>query len=685
MKKFFLLLALLVAVNVQFSYSLPYKYYKTAKAEKSLNFLPQNYVEKLPEFDANVKSIANNTQSLNYVIADTLSRGTFMTWSNINPMAYDQYNDTYYYAAVKYNLNAQGSIDGTYSRIKSSKNPKNGWNSTIESYLINGEIMGYTSIAAVNPNRSADEPSNFVTYTPSYKPSDKGGYYIDGGYLYMSDGGDNRTQAPLIKPDVNETGIDNIFGITTSIVGYSGGDNSYVAGTNQLFPGDNQQYGLIGQFTMDIPDFTHSSRIPSAWGLDKFFPSTSVDHTYNSFTQIDADKEGNLYAGVYNRFVNAPDNRTPGVSKSTDKGKTWSEFNTMPIEMFGNYWLSLGYEEKSEYSAGGYGFLPYRIDGFVAYGADNYSYFFRLAKFTDDKQDIVVCHLVEANYNGTTWKLRKVADLSFQDFPDQIRNNASGGAYEMLVDNSSLGNEINASKTADGQHILVKWIDIKPGGPFALSTQEILKANQTNSDTGQDEVVTLTVDSLNSTDVFFSYRAVDANTWEKTINVTNDRDLNKGTYLPKMVKDIKNVPFMQTETINRSYTSVNLTTKDPLVTQRVIDLQQYIKTTQVDLTDPALSVEAKNEDNVTFRLNDIYPNPANLGSVQITFSSENTQNGNIQLFDALGNKVTTIYDGIIENTIQGMNFSTSSLNSGVYFVTLTIGTQTITKQFTVVK
>lgn len=683
MKKFYLLLALLVAVNVQFSEALPYRLSKV-KEDRVQTTLPKSLLEKLPEVIDNGKS-QNSIQSLNYGYADTLSRATFMTWSNIVPMAYDQYNDTYYYSAVRYVINAQGNISATTNLIKKSNDGGMTWSGTPYNYTVDGEIMGYTSIGVANPSKSSSGMTNFVAYTPSYKPN-AGSYTLDGGYLFISDG-ENQDRLPLIRPDENSTGVDNRFGITTSMIGYSNGDNSYIAGTNQMFPAEGQQYGLIGQFTMEVPNFTGSSQIPRQWWLDKFFPSTAVGSTFNTFGQIDNDSEGNLYSGVYNRFVNAPDNRVPGVSKSTDKGATWSEFNTMPVSIFDDYWVSLGFPANSAYTAGGYGIMPYRIDGFVVYGNDNYSYFFRVAKFVEGTQnEIELCHLVEANYNGTNWRIRKVADLETSDLPDQILDNpaaAQGAPYELLIQGSSLGNEIHATKTADGQHIVLKWIDIKPGGPFPLSISESLKVEQTNPNTGADEIVTLNVDSINTTDIYFAYRKVNENTWSNPINVSNDLTFDKGTFIPKLVKDVNNIVMSKTETINRSYNGVNLMAKDPLITQRVIDLQQYIRTTKINLNDPNLSVETREENKFDFRLNEIYPNPALNGSVEITFSAENTQNGRLELYDALGNKIQTIFDGVIENTIQGMNFSTVNLNNGVYFVTLTIGDKSLTKKFNV--
>jgi hypothetical protein len=683
MKKIYLLLALFVAINVDTAFSIPFKNMKESENKPNAT-IPYRNINNLPELIGNSKDITNKTNALNYANVDTISRATFMTWANINPMAYDQYSDTYFYSAVNY-VFTNNQLSGTTNLIKKSIDGGLTWSETPFTYTVNGEIMGYTSIAVANPDKSPTGAVNFVAYTPSYKPNG-GTYTLDGGYLYISDG-ENQDKLDFIKPNVNATGIDNKWGISTSLSSFSDGENSFVSGTNQLFPQGGGQYGLIGTFTMDLPNFTlSSSQIPREWWLDKFRVSDGAG-SFNTFTQTSTDMSGNIYAGVYNMFSFDPDNRVPGVSKSTDKGVTWSEFNVLPLTAIRNYWVSLQFPETSAYTSGGYGLLPYRIDGFVAYANDNYSYFFRIAKFIEGTQnEIELCHLVEANYNGTEWKLRKVADLTYTDLPDQITDNpdATGANYEMLISTSSLANEINVAKTADGQHIIVKWIDIKPGGPYPLSVSQSMKIERTNANTGQPEVVDITVDTLNSTDVFFAYRGVDDNNWSSVINATDDMMYDKGTYLPKMVKNINNVAFMKTETVNGSYSSINLTTKDPLVTQRIIDLNQFIRTTKIDLLN-ITSVEETTPLDYRFNLNEVFPNPAMEGNVEFTYSSDVVTNGTLAIYDNVGNKVTTVFEGLIENSIQGINFSTSNLNSGVYFATLNVGNKSITRKFTVIK
>jgi len=682
MKKIYLLLALIVAVNTQFAEAVPYRL-RTENIQKDITTIPMKSMQNFPQVIAEGKN-NNGIQALTYSNVDSLSRGTFMMWSNITPLAYDDASKSYYYNAVKYVFNAAGNLSGGSSVFSNSPNAKSWTRSKIQINIAD-EIIAFASIGVANPNNSTNPNDiNFVSYIPTYKPNGTN-YSLDGGYLHISNGTD-QSQSDMIRPSVNNSGVDGKWGVGTSMVGFSNGNDSYVAATNQLFPSENQQYGLFGTFTMDIPNFNlTNSLVPRQWWLDKYFASPSIGSTFNGFTHLSNDADGNLYAAAYNRFVNDPDNRVPSVSKSTDQGKTWSEFNTMPSKFLSDYvTITLGLPAEASFSSGG--FSPYTVEGFTAISDNNYSFFFKLAMSSmGGNNPLDNYHLVEANFSNGVWKMNKVADLSWTDTPDQITNNVNTGNYQPLLASSQLGYEIQAARTADGKNIVVKWINTIIN-PLTLSTPVTIYITQTNQATGQPETIQQQFTELNTNDIFFAYKDIETNTWSKVINATGDKMYDKGTFIPKLLPSIKNVGFIKLETRASSYNDgLNLITADPLYTQRVIDRQQFVRTTSIDLTDEALSVETVEPINFEVKLFDVYPNPSNQGSVQITYSSNEVLSGNIELFDSMGQKVATIYSGIIEGNLQGLNFNTNNLSTGTYFVTLNAGNKSFTKKFNVIK
>lgn len=96
------------------------------------------------------------------------------------------------------------------------------------------------------------------------------------------------------------------------------------------------------------------------------------------------------------------------------------------------------------------------------------------------------------------------------------------------------------------------------------------------------------------------------------------------------------------------------------------------------------SVDIKNIDNV---LNNIvlFPNPTS-DNLNIVYRLSDNQNVTIQVYDSRGKLVTTIAEN--EMQLQGTNtnkLNTSSLNSGIYFITIKTDKTVLTKRFTVVK
>ena len=73
-----------------------------------------------------------------------------------------------------------------------------------------------------------------------------------------------------------------------------------------------------------------------------------------------------------------------------------------------------------------------------------------------------------------------------------------------------------------------------------------------------------------------------------------------------------------------------------------------------------------------FSLNQNYPNPFN-PSTKISFQIPERGQTKLKVFDALGNEVATVVDGIVEAGIHELEFNAAGLTSGVYIYTLISG------------
>ncbi len=97
----------------------------------------------------------------------------------------------------------------------------------------------------------------------------------------------------------------------------------------------------------------------------------------------------------------------------------------------------------------------------------------------------------------------------------------------------------------------------------------------------------------------------------------------------------------------------------------------------------AISVKLRMEQPV--RLTAPSPNPVS-GQTTVSFAVKETQETTIQLYNTLGQRVATVYDGTPQaGEQQAAQIDVSGLSSGVYFLRLTAGGETKTQRLTVVK
>lgn len=311
-------------------------------------------------------------------------------------------------------------------------------------------------------------------------------------------------------------------------------------------PNDQTQYGQYGSLVINArlagtEDFISS--IPDSWSGSVFRPAPAKTSTYNSPMYVDADGSGNLYAVINGVFADAQESRVVAVSKSTDMGQTWSTFERMPSNVLQAYATNRG-------AASAVPFRVYDQHDMVVTGENRFSYIQRIALF-DGQQQLTGVDLVETEYNAGNWTIRLIAPITdipvvygYNDSATQARN------YQQLVCNeviSSLGNEIEVARTADGSALVVKWIDAVPNaGPVRINPPQtaIRYDQQTGQQTGEVQV-----DSLPVFNVFLAYRSLSDAGWSQPKNLTDDRYINKGTHIPRVVLSLSQIPLLALRTL----------------------------------------------------------------------------------------------------------------------------------------
>lgn len=87
-----------------------------------------------------------------------------------------------------------------------------------------------------------------------------------------------------------------------------------------------------------------------------------------------------------------------------------------------------------------------------------------------------------------------------------------------------------------------------------------------------------------------------------------------------------------------------------------------------------------------FKLYQNYPNPFNPSTIISFLLPVGGQHAvHLQIYDILGNEITTLINGIKLSGFQNINFNSGSLASGVYYYTLSAGIYRETKKMTLLR
>jgi hypothetical protein len=274
-------------------------------------------------------------------------------------------------------------------------------------------------------------------------------------------------------------------------------------------------------------------------------------------------------------------------------------------------------------------------------------------------------------YGGGLWSINKVADWSALSTIVIFDVSPDPNVLKDSLMRSFLGSELQAAKTEDGNYLVVKWVDY-------INKAIVINPPVTIADGAQ------TLDTLPTNDVFFSYRQKNEFFWSTPQNVTDDTVYNKMTFIPSIVPSLSKIPLVMEKT--RPFTNqTNPRTGYPnFVQQLIVDASQDVLYSTVDLLGQPGKVE--NPETTAFYLKEAQPNPAANEFTEIGFVLNQAMTIKLELFDALGNKVRTMYQGFASPGVHAVVLNTNEIPSGVYYYRLsTDNGVSLTKQLTVVK
>ncbi len=415
--------------------------------------------------------------------------------------------------------------------------------------------------------------------------------------------------------------------------------------------------------------------VPDQWASGKFRAVTAASTRTRTHVGMCRDEAGNFYNAVFGFPIatDADSTRTFAVSKSTDHGATWSEFNIMPTSVYTAY-------EQAQGCAPGTTFFDWRRSttdpsaairlttyGLVCYGPDKYSCFTQF--YVTDGQPANT-HMVECYYENGQWGMRKVANVSMFENADMWRAFDQDGS----AGPSQMGNEFQACVTADRSTLVCKFLEAKI----------VAFKNESNDD-----------DTLISTDVVVCTRKVGESKWSVAKNVTQSDIADRTTWMPTILpSDLKKIPLVTIQTADKGTT----------IREQLFDSQMRMATSNAgnydmykqyvcisnfnvaDLPDFAglAPVDGvRDEDNELNKYLILAPNPAT-NELTVRLESD-APHSSLQIINALGQ---TVYTQNVDQASAGLSYvtlNTNQLSSGSYVVRMTAGAKVYSKSLTIVR
>ncbi len=544
-------------------------------------------------------------------------------------------------------------------------------------YTSSTDFLGAPQLAVMNPDgaKSNIDSLNFMAMVLQYPQSAQ--YFPTTPTFFLKTSTAVADPFPITAPD-NNNSQQYSFG-AGSLVGFwnSAAEGCIHAGVLDP-PNSSVQYGQYGCLVYEASEQTENSSLPSAWNNSQFKAAPAATNSYNGPMSVDASPDGTCYAAVNDIFTD-DDTRVISFSTSADLGKTWSDFSKIPSSTFSEYATSQGLAKM-------FAIQVYQQDAFIVTADKRFSYIFRAALY-DGADALGAIQIVEAEYNNGSWAMRKVAD--FNDVPyvyysiDSLNNVNNYSKIKPLRSLNPLGNEVEVARTADGENIVVKWIDYNVGlGPTVYSPA--LTVVDQDQQTG--ELSDVDIDTVYNTDVFIASRLLNSSEWSKSKNLTNDKNYDFGTHMPRTVPAIDKIPLTSARVFDKSkftgssQTAVMLKGTSNDILQRVINIASNVG---YGLFSAVTSVETEEAAAAAgYHLGNANPSPAN-DVADISYTTTQAAHVVVTLSNVLGEKVANVFEGSVEPGVHGVSMNTANLASGAYIVSMNINGFTLTKTMVV--
>ncbi len=575
-----------------------------------------------------------------YMIIDSLFNAFSYYTSEAEPYQYDAASNT----LVTIKRGYTGSSDDIF--VRRSTDLGMTWEAAKGPLHDNSQGKGrYPSISILNKAKSSDRSTLLYHFTFPVTINDEFGTtfqsFLDGNLQ-------------LLGPAVDQAGVNAESGLVTwgtdaHTVFTADGNVAVTAGN---LSGNNLGVRRFNPTTGDLAGIL-PPQLESANFSDPGSPTARTSLVIGLARNGD---DATMYMGILSRFPqNETDRRLqpyPAITSSTDGGLTWSALDILPINTIRDYAQQNGANPDSTI------FVYNQSQDFVVTGPNEMSFIIPMIEANADV-DAPMAQIVEVQRSGSTWSIHKIADYSGRFFTFDLVGDATTRENQMA-------NEAHVSRTADGNFLLAKWVDI-----VSYIFQEDVNDDGSSPDT------------VNTTDVFVSVKKKGTNTWSTTKNITETPLLDRITWIaPVIPNDLKNIPML---TVQSKMIDPPLTLVDSIFTRQVnIEGDQYVTIVHFD-ADALAGVQNETATATSgMTLESSYPNPI-AGNGVIRFSVPNAGVASLELWSVRGERVLALVNGRIEAGAHTATVDASHLAPGVYYYTLKMNGESLTRALTVVR
>jgi hypothetical protein len=546
--------------------------------------------------------------ALTWVAADTMGNCYGTAIGALNPLAFDPWTNTVMV------VHRGAATYGTSGQLYYNYSTDNGATWARVTPAVNASVAQaarYPSMTFNNPTKGSDLTSSLLGFSwPEL---------VAGAFGGVGGGADESIGAGSTVAVIDAGVAPRLY---SSQVPTFASDNTNLV----LWASDNSGDASLKLWkTVDFQSF--DTITPPQWESSAFEDGGSI-------TMGGAANNGVLYYAVLGTFpLQTPiqSGWTPGYSKSTDNGATWSTFKSAD---FRSIPALAAYDRLYDYI---------KLDGFVSYQGD-----------------------MNVDKDGFVHFLVQVTDTTIDN------NSGTNAVVEIFETANGWDGKVVFSGIGDSSYTKLDGPALGQMGPNSYlafdKDKNIMVATWNAPRSLTDSLV----------DVYASYRNVNGGEWSAPVNLTDTEGMNENSH--------HMAPYVQTNG-NGSYTAYVFYTYPAGYTGYFPNGEGLDTQPNVIYSAGYTFTPTGVEDEVAptgFALSQNYPNPFN-PTTSINFTVAQRSNVTLKVYDMLGREVASLVNEVKDQGSYNVNFDAAKLASGTYVYKLTAGNFVETKKMVLLK